>query len=405
MRKISPTLLMLLFVALVACGESYFAPSSPEAPEATIVTLPPATPEATTPTVAPADPSIDVVTECDVIQLVRASIKSETDCKKGARFYLEAPGATYFNIHLGGLNNGPILGPNTPGQWSEWYALEKGSYTYTAAAETKVDGSVIQCDHHNKTFTVPDCPCVKPPAPPCQFGPAIYDPRDCTFQCPPCDMPDQPKCPYGPAIMDGCGWKCPPCVLPDPPPCRYGPAIPDKEACEWNCPPCVLPTPPDCPFGPAIPDRISCSWSCPPCEVICPEGEHLHPETCDCWCNPVGKPECVEQTWNEVTCSWEGDCPCEYSISHPKVGKVFCHNLVAQKMECSHFAPGTAQVGYTGGSTPFASMNADVVILKKGGGKVCGTKKRYIVYENVTAGDPLKAGWSHTTYCNCKKEM
>jgi len=203
-------------------------------------------------------------------------------------------------------------------------------------------------------------------------------------------------------IIKGDDCPLPPCRPPAKPPrCEYGPARYDPKNCTYACPPCVMPPTPKCPFGPAIAE--GCGWTCPPCMKQCPEGTHLHPETCDCWCNPVGKPECAEQTWNENTCSWEGDCPCEYSLSHPKVGQVFCHNLVIQKLECSHFAPGTTQVGYDGGSTPNASMSADVVIVKAGGGKVCGKKKRYIVYQDVTVGDPLKSGWSHTTYCNCSQ--
>lgn len=299
--------ILTVFVGLMACGESSFSPSSPKVADPVTVTPLPGT-GATQPTVEPAES-----TGCDLIKLVRSSVKSETDCKKGVRFYLEAPGADYFNIHLGGLNNGPILGPNAPGEWSKWYALKAGSYVYTAAAEAKVDGKVTQCDLHNKTFTIPECKegCVKPPAPQCDFGPAIYNAEDCTYQCPPCVMPPVPKCPFGEAIPVGCGWVCPPCVLDDPPEFPHGPPIANLETCEWVCPPCIMPPPPECPFGPPVPHPVVCSWVCPPCEVICPEGEHLHPETCDCWCDPIGKPECPEQTWNEELCVWEGDCPCE----------------------------------------------------------------------------------------------
>lgn len=432
MRNTSPTLLMLLFVAFVACGESYFVPSSAEIPEATIATPPPTSPENTTPGVTPAEH-----TECDVIQLVRSSIKSETDCKKGVRFYLEAPGATYFNIHLGGLNKGAILGPNTPGQWSKWYKLEPGSYSYTAAAQAEIDGSTIQCDHHNKTFTIPGCSadCLKPPPPECEFGAAIYNPGDCTWQCPPCYPPPMPACPSGVPTLDPgtCTWMCPPCVKPPAPTCPFGPAIWDGEACKWICPPCIMPPkptcpsgrepipdptvtctwscpsctpppPPTCPYGPPTYDPVTCIWTCPPCVLTCDPGFRLDPIACICICKPVGKPECPEQKWSEETCAWEGDCLCEYSISHAEVGEVFCHDLVRQKNECSHFAPGTAQIGYDDGSTPIASMSADVVIVKAGGGGICGKEKRYIVYENVTVGDPLTSDWSHTTYCNCENE-
>lgn len=391
---------------------------------------------------------------CNAVQLNRASIKSEVDCKKGARFYAEAEvtaGEGYFNVHLGGLNNGPILGPNTLGKWSKWYDLNPGSYTYTLAAETKIEGKVEQCDRHNLTFTVPECytGCIKPQPPQCPFGPPIYSSKDCTYTCPPCVLDDPPKCKHGPAVPDleKCVWVCPPCVLPEPPECPFGPPIPDLEACKYTCPPCVkppqpeeckepewneelcmwecceMPTPPGCKYGPPTPHPVLCSWVCPPCPVleceagytfnpktcecectlVCEPGFHLHPDECKCYCDPVGEPECLEQTWNEELCIWEGECPCEYTITAPKIGKVFCWPLVQPKLECQTFAPGTVPIAKIDGSSPFATMDADVVIQKKGGGQVCGKKKRYIVYQDVMTGDPLKSGWSHTTYCVCQR--
>lgn len=137
----------------LACSGNMDSLESPLAPTSTPSTSVPSKPSTETkPTVAPEQP-----TECERIQLKRSSIKAETDCEKGVRFYAEAADADYFNVHLGGLNNGPILGPNKPNEWSKWYKLDAGDYTYTLAMEQKRDGKVIQCDHHNKTFKIEPC--------------------------------------------------------------------------------------------------------------------------------------------------------------------------------------------------------------------------------------------------------
>lgn len=118
-------------------------------------------PNPTQPTALP-EPS----SECGQIGLNRSSVRTKTECDKGVSFYVEATGATYFNIHLGGLNNGRILGPNNINEWSEWYLLDPGTYTYTVAAEKKLDdGSVIQCDYHGLSFTIDEC-YVDPKCPP-----------------------------------------------------------------------------------------------------------------------------------------------------------------------------------------------------------------------------------------------
>lgn len=357
MKRGTLVLTLVGFVGLLfwACNETSGPTGSTKLSEAQETTsVQPLGSEGSTPGVVGPTP-----TECELIELNRASIKSEVDCKLGVRFYLEAPGATYFNVHLNGLNNGPILGPNTPGQWSEWYSLKAGSYTYTAAAEAKVDGKTIQCDHHNKTFKVPKCKCVKPTPPACEFGPAVYSPKDCTWTCPPCVMPEMPKCQYGPAQIDGCGWKCPPCVLDDPP---------------------------FCPFGPAIPNLETCSYSCPPCTLQCQQPKILNTKLCVCECPPPGQAECPDQVYNNETCQWEGDCyECDMGDLTPKcysgnIGNAqhfFNRFGICMKM--------THKTGAQNKSCTSAKWNADAVVVKGGPG--------FRLYTNVKKGNKL------CTYC------
>jgi hypothetical protein len=137
----------------------------------------------------------------------------------------------------------------------------------------------------------------------------------------------------------------------------------------------------------------------------CPPGYHLHIDDCTCYCDPVGEPECQEQFWNEETCAWEGECPCEYEITHP-LREVFCHENVpgGPDVECAHFAPGTTSI-WSGPAFITAQMDADVVIAKTGSGGRCDpvSDKLYKIFEGVQSSDPLPGigGWSHTTYCNC----
>ena len=273
-------LILALALSVWACEKGLGPTSGPTSLEA------PPTAEAPGGSSSPTNPAVVDPWDpkgCDLVQLNRSSIKEETDCKKGVRFYAEATvtaGTGYFNVHLGGLNNGPILGPNQLNTWSKWYSLEEGSYTYTLAAETEIYGHVEQCDIHNRTFTI-ECytGCIKPLPPQCEFGPAIYSSKGCTY-------------------------TCPPCILPPPPGCEFGDPTPHPVVCSWVCPPCpVL----ECEEGFTF-NTKTCQCEC---TLECLPNYHLHPETCDCWCDPIGEPECPEQTWNEETCSWVGECPPE----------------------------------------------------------------------------------------------
>jgi hypothetical protein len=73
-------------------------------------------------------------------------------------------------------------------------------------------------------------PCVKPPEPDCEHGPATYNPGDCTWECP----KDE-------------------CVQPPPPKCEFGPAIWNRELCSWSCPP------PECKSCKDSSESLSCS--------------------------------------------------------------------------------------------------------------------------------------------------
>jgi hypothetical protein len=101
------------------------------------------------------------------VQVKRASIKVETDCKKGVRFYVPATvtvGSGYYDIWLPAINAGTKLGPFAYNEWSEWVSLEPGSYKYHLAAETRTDdNTVYQCDRHRGDFKIeckekPECP-------------------------------------------------------------------------------------------------------------------------------------------------------------------------------------------------------------------------------------------------------
>ena len=126
-------------------------------------------------------------------------------------------------------------------------------------------------------------------------------------------------------------------------------------------------------------------------------------------CIPVGKPYCSEQTWNEVTCSWEGPCPCE-----PIEEQCFQHTGASNPtIECGWIGMvplGKVENPVSGECVP-AHMDAGAAIVKGG--------TWYHVIPNVTVGQslcscdapiplggpgPMCPAWSHATYCGCPQE-
>lgn len=357
---------------MTGCGNSGM--ESPASPTAGLT--PEALPLKSDSTVAPVVTPPNSERGCDVVQVDRNGIKVETKCDN-VRFFVNANvllGTGYYNIWLPAINAGTMLGPFQYGTWSSWKPLTPGVYAYTLAAETKTDsGKVYQCDRHKGTFTVPACKtgCVMPEAPKCEFGPALYDPKTCTWSCPPCVMPEPPKCQFGPPVPDGCGWVCPPCVLPPAPECPFGKAIPDMKACGWDCPPCVLPSPPQCEFGPPVPDREACDWTCPECQPewiaqepvreneteygLCVEGEptsflatRTDPPTIDC---PGHKSRTVDIVIYEMnSCTQETREKSRFNVEEQKpctaqCEQAFCHTenykWSSGKWQCQNVPPGT----------------------------------------------------------------
>lgn len=310
---------------------------------------------------APASATSAELKGCDVVQVERAGIKVETKCG-AVRFNVPATvtlGSGYYNIWLPAINAGTKLGPFDYGVWSPWQSMEEGEYTYALAAETiAADGTIYQCDRHKGDFIIV-CACVQPAAPKCEFGSAVYNPKDCTYACPPCVMPEPPECQFGPPQIDGCGWKCPPCVLPPMPQCQ---------------------------FGPPIGDMNSCTWSCPPCTVECQLPKVLDPEACACVCPKPGKPDCPEQVWDAETCSWVGDCyECDMSSLNPGC---YAGNISTKQHFFDRFGICMRRSQKTGSQnrscTP-AKRSADAVVVKGG--------PQFRLYINVTKGQRL------CTYC------
>lgn len=259
---------------------------------------------------------------CEIVQVQRARIKVETKCS-AVRFNVPATvtlGSGYYNIWLPAINAGTKLGPFEYGVWSPWQSMEEGEYVYALAAETKTaDGTIYQCDRHKGTFKV-ECPCVQGPAPKCEFGLAVYNPKNCTYECPPCVTPEQPKCQYGPPQIDGCGWKCPPCVLPPPIQCEFGPPISDMKSCSWSCPPCVVEWIEQSPvrenetdYGDCVP--LLATHTTPPPTVDCPGTQS---RTVDIVVYEINS--CTEETReksrNNITESAECTAQCEQPICH-----------------------------------------------------------------------------------------
>lgn len=252
---------------------------------------------------------------------------------------------------------------------------------------------------HGDKCPPPPEKCTPDPEPQCEYGPAIYNSKDCTYTCPPyeCIQPDPPKCLYGPAIWDAvaCEWSCPECescvdssesvsctVLP-------GPATPTAlppgpQSYEINCDayashegtfsltvgqtnvmnkdftgqktfkhlvPCSDGDFTTKFFATVYNSDSSCdgiepcgedkdNGEIPKCDctlIPCPPLHHRHAGDCKCWCDPVGEPECLNQVWDEATCSWIGECPvCELP---PEQSFARRRPFGNPQAECAHFGP------------------------------------------------------------------
>lgn len=201
-----------------------------------------------------------------------------------------------------------------------------------------------------------------------------------------------------------------PCKAEPMPNCSYGPAIYNPINCSWKCPTCEMPEPPECPFGDAVP--MGCDWVCPPCTTQCAEGFHLHPETCDCWCDPVGEPECDNQVWNERTCSWEGDCyECDSSMFNEG-----CYegNVDTSQHLFDQFGICMSRVQHSGShwsSCKLAEIDAAVVIVKGGNGfRLYTDVQRWDIIcsycggltpSDVSEADTKRPNISHISYFDC----
>jgi len=151
-----------------------------------------------------------------------------------------------------------------------------------------------------------------------------------------------------------------------------------------------MPDEPECPFGPAIPDMEACDWSCPPCEIQCEEPKLPNLDTCSCECPPPGEPECVEQRYDEETCSWVGEClTCEDIELEPGCYPGNIDN-VAQFKSYFEIDPDFCitrlkHIGSKPKSCIPSPIRAQWVVVKGG--------PQFRLYQNVGVGDQL------CTYC------